>query len=165
MVQQVQGSSRSWTTRRDEKQRRLRSVSSWMKGAHLPRDKLVESLQMLIAPGDRIVLEGDNHRGGGKPADFGAAAEGHSNSHTQPPTLQRKPHDEHLYHQRWYNYLLAELREDNQTLAARLREVHDVVDEVRDIATASLIENWLDETERRTWFLFESSRRGEMTGR
>jgi len=64
MVQQVQGSSRSWTTRRDEKQRRLRSVSSWMNGPHLPRDKLVESLQMLIAPGDRIVLEGDNHRGG-----------------------------------------------------------------------------------------------------
>jgi starvation-inducible DNA-binding protein len=57
--------------------------------------------------------------------------------------------------------MLAELREDNMTLAARLREVHDVVDEVRDIATASLIENWIDETERRTWFLFESSRRGD----
>ena len=55
--------------------------------------------------------------------------------------------------------MLAELREDNQTLAKRLREVHDMVDEVRDIATASLIENWIDETERRTWFLFESSRR------
>lgn len=55
--------------------------------------------------------------------------------------------------------MLAELREDNQTLAARLREVHDVVDEHRDIATASLIENWIDETERRTWFLFESGRR------
>jgi starvation-inducible DNA-binding protein len=60
--------------------------------------------------------------------------------------------------------MLAELREDNQTLAARLREVHDVVDEVRDIATASLIENWIDETERRTWFLFESSRKGDKTG-
>jgi starvation-inducible DNA-binding protein len=60
--------------------------------------------------------------------------------------------------------MLAELREDNQTLAARLREVHDVVDEHRDIATASLIENWIDETERRTWFLFESSRRGDSTG-
>src|SRR5580693_7474925 len=57
--------------------------------------------------------------------------------------------------------MLAELREDNQTLAARLREVHDVVDEVRDIATASLIENWIDETERRVWFLFEASRRGD----
>jgi starvation-inducible DNA-binding protein len=60
--------------------------------------------------------------------------------------------------------VLAELREDNQTLAARLREVHDVVDEVRDIATAGLIENWIDETERRTWFLFESSRHGDITG-
>jgi starvation-inducible DNA-binding protein len=55
--------------------------------------------------------------------------------------------------------MLAELREDNAMLAARLREVHDVVDEYRDIATASLIENWIDETERRTWFLFEASRR------
>src|ERR1700687_909549 len=55
--------------------------------------------------------------------------------------------------------MLAELREDNITLAARLREVHDMVDELRDIATASLIENWIDETERRTWFLFESGRR------
>ncbi len=56
--------------------------------------------------------------------------------------------------------MLAELREDNQDLATRLREVHGVVDEHRDIATASLIEVWIDETERRTWFLFESSRRG-----
>ena len=55
--------------------------------------------------------------------------------------------------------MLAELREDNQSLAARLRVVHDVVDEARDIATASLIENWIDETERRTWFLFEASRK------
>ena len=64
--QAQQVSSRSWTTRRDEKQRRLRLVSSWMKGPLLPRDKLVESLQLLIAPGDRIVLEGDNQ----KQADF-----------------------------------------------------------------------------------------------
>jgi starvation-inducible DNA-binding protein len=56
--------------------------------------------------------------------------------------------------------MLAELREDNKTLAARLREVHDVCDESSDIASASLIENWIDETERRTWFLFEASRRG-----
>jgi starvation-inducible DNA-binding protein len=60
--------------------------------------------------------------------------------------------------------MLAELREDNLTLAGRLREVHDMVDELRDIATASLIENWIDETERRTWFLFESSRRGDKSG-
>ena len=56
--------------------------------------------------------------------------------------------------------MLAELREDNAALAGRLREVHEVIDERRDIATASLIENWIDESERRTWFLFESSRRG-----
>jgi starvation-inducible DNA-binding protein len=55
--------------------------------------------------------------------------------------------------------MLAELRDDNLTLAARLREVHNVVDELRDIATASLVETWIDEVERRIWFLFESSRR------
>ena len=60
--------------------------------------------------------------------------------------------------------MLAELREDNKTLAARLREAHDVCDEHRDIATASLIEVWIDETERRTWFLFEASRRADSTG-
>ncbi len=60
--------------------------------------------------------------------------------------------------------MLAELREDNQTLAARLREVHGMVDELRDIATASLIETWIDETERRTWFLFEAGRQGDKTG-
>jgi starvation-inducible DNA-binding protein len=54
--------------------------------------------------------------------------------------------------------MLAELREDNVALAGRLREAHDLVDDIRDIATASLIENWIDETERRTWFLFEASR-------
>lgn len=56
--------------------------------------------------------------------------------------------------------MLAELREDNKTLAARLREAHNVTDEHRDIASSSLLENWIDETERRTWFLFESSRVG-----
>jgi starvation-inducible DNA-binding protein len=50
------------------------------------------------------------------------------------------------------------------TLAARLREVHNVVIERRDIATASLIETWIDETEKRTWFLFESSRHGDKGG-
>jgi starvation-inducible DNA-binding protein len=61
--------------------------------------------------------------------------------------------------------MLAELREDNKTLAARLREVHEVCDEHHDIASASLIENWIDETERRTWFLFEAGRRGDASGR
>jgi starvation-inducible DNA-binding protein len=60
--------------------------------------------------------------------------------------------------------MLAELREDNKTLAARLREAHGVCEEHEDIATASLIEVWIDETERRTWFLFEASRRADSTG-
>jgi len=55
--------------------------------------------------------------------------------------------------------MLAELREDNKVLAAELREAHNVCDEHRDLATASLIEVWIDETERRTWFLFEAGRR------
>jgi len=54
--------------------------------------------------------------------------------------------------------MLAELKDDNKTMAARLREAHNVCDEHRDIATASLIEVWIDETERRTWFLFEATR-------
>jgi starvation-inducible DNA-binding protein len=55
--------------------------------------------------------------------------------------------------------MLAELADDNKTLAARLREAHNVCDEDRDVATASFIEVWIDETERRTWFLFEATRR------
>ena len=55
--------------------------------------------------------------------------------------------------------MLAELADDNKTLAARLREAHNVCDEHRDVATTSLIEIWIDETERRTWFLFEATRR------
>jgi len=55
--------------------------------------------------------------------------------------------------------MLAELADDNKTLTARLREAHNVCDEHRDVATTSLIEVWIDETERRTWFLFEATRR------
>src|SRR5262245_36185195 len=55
--------------------------------------------------------------------------------------------------------MLAELMDDNKTFAARLREAHNVCDEHRDVATASFIEVWIDETERRTWFLFEATRR------
>src|SRR6059058_587487 len=54
--------------------------------------------------------------------------------------------------------MLAELAEDNKTLASRLREAHNVCEEHRDVATASLIEIWIDETERRAWFLFEATR-------
>ena len=60
--------------------------------------------------------------------------------------------------------MLAELRDDNKTLAARLREAHGVCEDHNDIATTSLIEVWIDETERRTWFLFEASRHGDSSG-
>ena len=53
--------------------------------------------------------------------------------------------------------MLAELREDNGALAKNMREAHGMCDDVRDIATASLLETWIDETERRAWFLYEAS--------
>src|SRR5712675_552095 len=55
--------------------------------------------------------------------------------------------------------MLAELRDDNKQLTVHLRETHAVCDEYGDVASASLIEVWIDEAERRTWFLFESTRR------
>ena len=51
--------------------------------------------------------------------------------------------------------MIAELREDNAILTRNMREVHSLCDEAGDVATASLLENWIDETETRTWFLFE----------
>ncbi len=59
--------------------------------------------------------------------------------------------------------MIEELMEDNKALAGRLREAHNVCGEGRDVATASLIEVWIDETERRVWFLFEASRRPDST--
>ena len=61
--------------------------------------------------------------------------------------------------------MLAELREDNQRLAAHMRETHGVCDERGDVATASLLEVWIDEAEKRVWYLFEASRRGDAPGR
>jgi starvation-inducible DNA-binding protein len=54
--------------------------------------------------------------------------------------------------------MIAELRDDNRQLAANMRETHDLCDEHGDVASASLLENWIDEAERRTWFLFETTR-------
>lgn len=54
--------------------------------------------------------------------------------------------------------MLAELREDNARLADYMRKTHGLCDEYNDVATASLLENWIDEAERRVWFLFEISR-------
>jgi starvation-inducible DNA-binding protein len=55
--------------------------------------------------------------------------------------------------------MLAELRDDNLRLTAEMRQVHNTCDEHRDVATASLLEVWIDETEQRTWFLYEASHR------
>jgi starvation-inducible DNA-binding protein len=60
--------------------------------------------------------------------------------------------------------MLAELREDNQALIGSLREAHTLCDEENDVATASLIEVWIDQAEKRVWFLYETSRRGDPTG-
>ena len=57
--------------------------------------------------------------------------------------------------------MLAELHEDNKQLTVHMRILHEVCDEHNDVATASLLENWIDETEQRAWFLFESGRRTE----
>jgi starvation-inducible DNA-binding protein len=56
------------------------------------------------------------------------------------------------------------LCEDNKMLASSFRQVHDMCVEYRDIATASMIEVWIDQTEQRTWFLFETTRRQDTSG-
>jgi malonate decarboxylase alpha subunit len=58
--------ARSWTTRRDEKARRLATIAPWLKDGILPSERIVDALQMLICSGDRVALEGDNQ----KQADF-----------------------------------------------------------------------------------------------
>ena len=55
--------------------------------------------------------------------------------------------------------MLSELREDNTALLASMRRTHELCDDHNDVATASLLENWIDQAERRIWFLFETTRR------
>jgi starvation-inducible DNA-binding protein len=54
--------------------------------------------------------------------------------------------------------MIAELRDDNAVLTQNMRETHSLCDEAGDVATASLLENWIDESEKRIWFLFECGR-------
>lgn len=61
--------------------------------------------------------------------------------------------------------MLAELYEDNLALVQRLREVHYVCDSYNDSATTGLLDGWIDESEQRSWFLFETSRHGDSSGR
>jgi starvation-inducible DNA-binding protein len=60
--------------------------------------------------------------------------------------------------------MLGELREDNRTLLASMREAHELCDEANDVATASKLEEWIDQAEKRIWFLYEASRRGDPSG-
>jgi starvation-inducible DNA-binding protein len=60
--------------------------------------------------------------------------------------------------------MLRELMNDNKAVAAAMRKAHEVCDKHDDVASASLLENYIDETERRTWFLFEASRKADATG-
>ncbi|ACL59541.1 Dps family protein [Methylobacterium nodulans] len=60
--------------------------------------------------------------------------------------------------------MLAELRDDNKATTARMRELHDLCDEHNDVSTASMLEEWIDQAEERTWFLYEASRRGGADG-
>ena len=55
--------------------------------------------------------------------------------------------------------MLSELHEDEKALTLRMRAVHALCDDAGDVATASLLENWIDQSQRRSWFLFESTRR------
>ncbi len=54
--------------------------------------------------------------------------------------------------------MLSELREDDKALLSSMRAVHALCDDAGDVATASLLENWIDQSERRIWFLFEATR-------
>ncbi len=60
--------------------------------------------------------------------------------------------------------MLAELRDDNKQLMTRMRETHGVCDGHGDVASASLLENWIDEAEKRVWYLFEANRRDDAPG-
>jgi starvation-inducible DNA-binding protein len=60
--------------------------------------------------------------------------------------------------------MLQELMNDNKSMIEHMREAHKVADDHEDVATASLLENFIDQTEKRCWFLFEASRSGEQSG-
>jgi len=60
--------------------------------------------------------------------------------------------------------MLEELMQDNKACVKAMREAHDLCDEAKDVATASLLENFIDETERRVWFLFEATQPADSTG-
>ena len=62
------------------------------------------------------------------------------------------------------NEMLRELMNDNKAVAAAMRKAHELCEDHKDAASASLLEVYIDETEKRTWFLFEASRKADATG-
>jgi len=60
--------------------------------------------------------------------------------------------------------MLRELMADNKAVAAAMRKAHKIADDHEDVASASLLENFIDATEKRTWFLFEASRKADGSG-
>ena len=60
--------------------------------------------------------------------------------------------------------MLRELMADNKTMAAHMRKAHEVADKYEDVATASVLENFIDASEKRTWFLFEAGRKADDSG-
>ncbi|MBB2961276.1 Dps family protein [Methylobacterium sp. R2-1] len=54
--------------------------------------------------------------------------------------------------------MLKELRDDNKALTANMRELHGITDDAKDVSTTSLLEEWIDQSEERTWFLYEATR-------
>lgn len=54
--------SKSWTTRRDQKAARLAKIDQLLKGKLLDNEHIIEALELLISPGDKVVLEGDNQK-------------------------------------------------------------------------------------------------------
>lgn len=53
---------RSWTTRQDEKRRRMNLVNDWMNGLHLPAERIIDAMEVLLCPGDKVALEGNNQK-------------------------------------------------------------------------------------------------------
>jgi starvation-inducible DNA-binding protein len=60
--------------------------------------------------------------------------------------------------------MLRELVKDNKTLVGTMRDCHEACDKYGDVATASILENFIDQAERRLWFMFEASRKADETG-
>jgi starvation-inducible DNA-binding protein len=89
---------------------------------------------------------------------------GHTTIHSFAQILKLTSLDENTAEYVGPHDMLVELMDDNKSVAKSMREVHKVCDDNDDVATASLLEVYIDETERRTWFLFETARNADAGG-